>query len=537
MPNILVRTVIFIAVFSILTLTVVGQDQCVPDERIQSLQKDLSAKAGTDVPDPELRNELIKLRADHVRLMRGQLAKGLASIDQEGGEQKAVRSASERMCAILNVKPWPVPGGVERDGVAAWIYLTKNHFSHPLQLRLVPLIATAIKTNEVDKDNDLASLIDRLRLRAGLRQLFGTQASIKDGFLLLAPLQSEANIDKWRAEYGLPSLREYLRSLEINYRAPLIRSTAKPIQIDPIPTTDPPTTLKPADFLASGTADEKVVKIETSLIFINAVVFDTTNEILSKEDFRVFEDGNLQEIEYFKPGNAPFDLVLLLDLSGSTADQLGVINKTTKRFLEMKRDVDRVSIITFGENQTIVSPLETDSSRLLRSVANIRGEGSSKVWDALKFAIGTLGNETGERRKAVVFMTDGADNALLYQPGYGSSVLFSEIVEQVRNSEIAVFPIYLDTEGPDRTSAKVYADARRTLNLIADESGGNYYAAKKISDLSRVYERVLIDIGRSYTIGYSSTNPTRDSTWRAIRVDLPGKLSTKIKTRLGYYAK
>jgi VWFA-related protein len=295
--------------------------------------------------------------------------------------------------------------------------------------------------------------------------------------------------------------------------------------------------LKSADFLASGTADEEIVKIESSLIFVNAVVFSTTNEILSKEDFRVLEDGNLQEIEYFKASNAPSDLILLLDLSGSTADQLGLINKTTKRFIEMKRDVDRVSIITFGENQTIVSPLETDSSRLLNSVANIRGEGSSKVWDALKFALGPIANETGERRKAVVFMTDGADNALLFQPGYGSSILFSEIVEQVRNSEIAVFPIYLDTEGPDRTSAKVYADGRRTLKLIADESGGNYYAAKKISDLSRVYERVLIDIGRSYTIGYSSTNPKRDSTWRAIQVGLPGKPGIKVKARLGYYAR
>lgn len=537
MPGILVRTVIFIAVFIILTLTVVGQDQCVPDERIQALLKDLSTKTVGRVPDPGLRNELIKLRADHVRLMRGQAAKGLASFDREFDDQKSVRKTSERMYAILNAKPWPVPGSVERDGVAAWIYLIKNHFSYALQLRLVPLISAAIKNNEVDKDNDLASLIDRLRLRAGLRQLFGTQAFIENEFLLLAPLQSEANIDKWRAEYGLPLLREYLRSLEINYRTPLIRSTVKPIQIDAIPTTNPPTALKSADFLASGTADEEIVKIETSLTFINAVVFSTTNEILSKEDFRIFEDGNLQEIEYFKPGNAPFDLILLLDLSGSTANQLGLINKTTKRFIEMKRDVDRVSIITFGENQTIVSPLETDSSRLLKSVANIRGEGSSKVWDALKFALEILQNEKDERRKAVVFMTDGADNALIYQPGYGSSVLFSEIVEQVRNSEIAVFPIYLDTEGPDRMSAKVYADARRTLKLIADESGGNYYAAKKISDLSRVYERVLIDIGRSYTIGYSSTNPKRDSTWRAVRVELHRKPTIKVKARLGYYAK
>jgi Ca-activated chloride channel family protein len=83
----------------------------------------------------------------------------------------------------------------------------------------------------------------------------------------------------------------------------------------------------------------------------------------------------------------------------------------------------------------------------------------------------------------------------------------------------------------------VYANARRTLNLLADESGGLYYKAKKIEDLNGIYEQVIQDLGKVYSLGYRSTRQQRDGTWRTVKVEIADRPELKARTRPGYYAK
>jgi Ca-activated chloride channel family protein len=111
------------------------------------------------------------------------------------------------------------------------------------------------------------------------------------------------------------------------------------------------------------------------------------------------------------------------------------------------------------------------------------------------------------------------------------------VLEEVRNSSVAIFPIFLDTQGPGSDSSRQYEDARKTLRLLADESGGNYYTADELSDLNEVYGKVLNDMGRVYSLGYEPKDARRDGTWRSIRVDVPGRPEIKVKARPGYYAK
>ncbi|HTK38370.1 MAG TPA: VWA domain-containing protein, partial [Pyrinomonadaceae bacterium] len=194
--------------------------------------------------------------------------------------------------------------------------------------------------------------------------------------------------------------------------------------------------------------------------------------------------------------------------------------------------------VTFSDKQTVVSPLESDKEKLFDSVSKIKDFGGSWVWDAEKFALDMLKRDsTADRRKAIVVMTDGVDNALTYDPGAGSKTLFADLIEEVRNNSTAIFPIYLNTQGPGELNAQMYADARRTLQLLADESGGNYYTTKDVGKLSEVYERVLRDVGRVYSLGYEPANAKRDGSWRTIRVEIPGHPDIKVRARPGYYAK
>ncbi len=186
----------------------------------------------------------------------------------------------------------------------------------------------------------------------------------------------------------------------------------------------------------------------------------------------------------------------------------------------------------------MISPLESDKQKLSATISSIKGIGASKVWDSEKFAIDLLERDSpAGRRKAIVVMTDGIDNDLFYTPGPGSEILFADLVEYVRNSQIAIFPIYLNPQGPAPSMGRLSDDAHRTMQLLADESGGTFYTTANLESLNQVYERVLQDVGRVYTLGYQSNNDKRDGTWRSVRVEISGHPDLKVRARSGYYAR
>jgi len=520
------------------------QRSCVSAERIEALRSEIASEKERQ-PDPALRAEILEMKSALVARSMRQAAAARGGPETSRSDPKTeelTQKSPSRICDILNSQPWPTKSVVGSDGASAWIGLIRNYLPVAAQFALMPVISAGVDKNAIEKEGELAALVDRLRLSTGQAQVFGTQASASEnGFLVLAPLQSEDRVDAWRKDYNLPPLRDYIRSLQVIFRMPMIRSTVRPHRVDAGPPTQENSVPDRAGDLLKSDADDEVVRVETSLVTIDATVYSPgTAEppALAKENFKIYEDGQEQEISAYSSAESPFDIVLLLDLSGSTADKIGLIKKTTKRFVEMKRSVDRVAIVTFSGKQTIVSPLESDKAKLLDSIGRIKDYGSSKVWDAIGFAVDLLERESpAGRRKGVVAMTDGADNALWFTPGTGSAILFADLLEEVRKGSIAVFPIYLDTQGPTEIDKRIYADARRTLQLLADDSGGNFYAAKDIGNLNQVYERVLRDVGRVYSLGYEPKNARRDGAWRSIRVEIPGRPEVKVRARSGYYAK
>jgi len=137
----------------------------------------------------------------------------------------------------------------------------------------------------------------------------------------------------------------------------------------------------------------------------------------------------------------------------------------------------------------------------------------------------------------VVLMSDGVDGSIAgMRPPYSSTATFAELIEQVRQTDTLIVPIFLDTQDRNPYANDTYENARRALNLLATESGGSYYHARKISDLNGVYEQVINDLGKVYSLGYKSTNAERDNTWRWVQVSLPNRADLTARSRPGYYA-
>jgi VWFA-related protein len=263
--------------------------------------------------------------------------------------------------------------------------------------------------------------------------------------------------------------------------------------------------------------------------------------LLQQKDFVVFENGVPQEISFFASAETPFDLVLLLDISGSTADKIGLVRKSAKRFVDAARPVDRIAIVTFTADIQTVSTLTSDHEALKKNIDHIRDPtGGTNFWDALRFVLEhLLGQSRAEKRRgAVVVMTDGVDNALPDAFGEGSRTTFDELMQIVRASDAIVLPIYLDTEKEANitsTPASAYVLARQQLALLAAESGNPVYQARKVKDLNGVYEQVIRDLSTVYSLGYRPVNRVTDASWRGITVQLVGRPELGVRARHGYY--
>jgi len=539
--HMIVRLILALATIPCFFSFISAQQNCVSADRIAALLADVN-QGKNQTSDPALKAEILEMKKGLLNeTARQVLADRNRSSENKKRSNKDVPQATsngakpeERICQILNSKQWPGKSSVDNEGASSWITLIKTYASVQQQRAVLPIISAGVERGEIPKDDELAALIDKLRLRLGLPQIFGTQFIEENGFLVLYPIQSDQNIDAWRSEYGLPTLREGFQRMQIFYRKLVIRSTAKVKRVPVSVSANSTTGAAPL----SAETEGDVVKVDTSLVVIDATISGTSIPKIDKADFRILEDGKEQEIAEFKASDAPFDIVLLLDLSGSTSDKVGLIKKTTKRFVEMKRDADRVAIVTFNSTQTIVSPLESSKEKLVDSLSGIKGIGASNVWDSEKFAMDLLRRDSPpNRRKAIVVMTDGVDNGLFYSTELGSSVLFGDLLEDVRNSQIAIFPIYLDPRGAGGGVARLMEDAQRTMQILADDSGGTFYTTSNLDNLSEVYERVLQDVGRVFSISYQPKNDARDGTWRTIKVEVVGHPELKVRARSGYYAK
>jgi VWFA-related protein len=541
--------------------SIFGQAKCFTPEEASRIINSIKTPPRLSV-NKKLREELLKMQE-----MRAEL--NLRIIDQPEKNEKLSAEASRlgdahllRLCKMIKENGWLTDETVSTDGAAAILFLIKNNKTLELQREFFPVLAAAAEKNLVAK-GDLASMIDTIRVGSGLPQFFGTQAQVKNDAFYLYPLFNEERVDRWRALYDLPPLAVFIKELEVRYRMIVMKSPRLPIP----PGSKPETILPEEKSTTPGleTGESEVLKVETKVVNLNVRVL---NEDLSasgdlnlkKEDFAIYENDVEQHIAFFSTTDQPFDLVLLLDLSGSTEAKRDLIIESTRRFIEAARANDRMAIVVFTHEARIIADLTADKKNLLEKVGEIKDSGGSKVWDSLKFTYDKIIKTPREgRRSAIVLMSDGVDNSFSQDfnrwarrdrpdPLTGvnyfdassapSDVTFTELLEIVRQGETTIFPIYLDTETLYATWVKkAYRQARRTLEMLAEETGGRYYYAKNIKDLNGIYEKVIIDLSRVYSLGYEPKNDAPDGSWRSLTVRIKDRPKLIARARRGYYAK
>jgi VWFA-related protein len=290
-----------------------------------------------------------------------------------------------------------------------------------------------------------------------------------------------------------------------------------------------------------------VIRVDTELVSVNVSVVDRgTNRgvsDLTKDDFRLFEDNVQQQIAHFDSASAPFNLILLIDLSGSTARVVELIKGAALHFVEAARPFDRIGVITFAGGQVVVSALTNDHQALRQRINSIqKPDGSTKLYDSLAFAMDEVGREAKDsRRNAIVVMSDGLDSVLPNVTGEGSTLSYEELSRRVKEFDGVVYSVWVKTQSYVPLSIHdiqqdTFDQGHDDMKDLAEDGGGAFYECLKLEDLAGAYERVVGDLGMVYTLSYRPTNKVRDGSWRAIRINV-SRPNSVARGKRGYYAK
>lgn len=289
-----------------------------------------------------------------------------------------------------------------------------------------------------------------------------------------------------------------------------------------------------------------VIRVDTELVNVNVSVIDrgTNHGVsdLTKEDFRLSENGRSQQILHFDASSAPFNLVLLVDLSGSTTKKVELIKSAALHFVDASRPFDRIGVITFAGDQVVVSPLTTDHAALHQRIAAAsRPDGSTKLYDALAYAMEEVVREAKDsRRNAIVVMSDGLDSVLPNVTGEGSTLSYEEVVRRIKEFDGVLYSIWVDTQSyeplsPDDIQQETFDLAHDRMKNFAAVGGGNFYECEELKDLAGAYDRVVADLGMLYTLGYRPSNKVRDGSWRTIHVNV-NRPNMVARGKTGYFA-
>jgi VWFA-related protein len=296
--------------------------------------------------------------------------------------------------------------------------------------------------------------------------------------------------------------------------------------------TLPPLAREPTLVRRTSAPGRFVSELSPQLLRFNASVTDRNGRAIGgmkESDFTVIENGVEREVRKVSPTEEPFNLVLLLDVSGSVEERIEFIRKAARDFLKTASRQDRIAIISFRDDIQIISDFSTDRTMLSKKLDEIDAGGATSLYDALGFVLADTVKQLRGERTAVVILSDGDDNK--------SFVPFPAILEAITESGALIYPLYVPSGLIPETSVpkpEVTIDPLRTRYLtlttraheegqkLAEASGGVYYPIRRLEDLQRAYDDVVVQLRTAYTITYASNSTPASNPRVRVRTNREG---------------
>jgi Ca-activated chloride channel homolog len=237
---------------------------------------------------------------------------------------------------------------------------------------------------------------------------------------------------------------------------------------------------------------------------------------LNKQDFEIFEDGVSQPIAALVSEDAPLDLVLAIDVSGSMEKALGEVKAAVKQLLSKLRPGDAATLVGFNDTMFIAAERETDRQAREEAVELLASWGGTALYDATVRVLDMVSRDWG--RKGVVIFSDGDDR--------NSMTTREKAMARVQASDAMLYTIGFGG------GASVPL-LRASLENYARSTGGRPFFPRHTRELDGVFDEIVAELANQYVLSYSSTNLKQDTAWRNIKVQVR-KGNYDVRARRGY---
>lgn len=261
--------------------------------------------------------------------------------------------------------------------------------------------------------------------------------------------------------------------------------------------------------------------VEVEVVQVTASVTDGDGRFvkgLTRDRFRVKEDGVVQRLTAFAGENIPLEIVVAVDVSQSMTEAMPTLKAAVRTFLTSLRPADQVTLLAFNDNIFTLARRSTEPAQRVRAVDRLAPWGGTALFDAILTALNTVGKQPG--RRALVVFSDGEDQ--------NSVSTLKRVESRLETSDATIYTIGLGRSVRDRDLAQVMA-------RMSEMSGGRSFLIDSIRELDTVFGDIVEELSNQYLLSYASSNDARDGTWRRIVVELDG-LPHKVRHRQGYRA-
>lgn len=303
-------------------------------------------------------------------------------------------------------------------------------------------------------------------------------------------------------------------------------------------------------------------QVQVNEVIVPVTVTDDKGRFVSnldQNDFKVFDDGKEQKIQFFtRERNQPVVVGFLLDLSNASKIHWKNYQEAAIELVNTLLPNDpKYSgyLITYSTEAEVAVNTTQDAEKLMEHIRKAKPGGGSAMYDAVWMACTSrklVKGEPIEPRRVIVIIGDGHDNA--------SKKTLNEVLEIAQRNLVTVYGVSTVGYGFNSEDLKnlvklseetggrveyplegIYKDVIGFLEKPSDE--GNYaikvgtggYAAAVAQGMFRAIANVAGEVTTQYIIRYIPDGVDANKPFRNIKVSVPDLPNVKIRTRKGYY--
>ena len=172
----------------------------------------LAASAQTK---PILQKQLLRMAQQSKQIQAAQKSDGTVVLKNMAADISQLHT--QTLNEIVQLQGWPTKAQVTEQGVKAAFKLVSHSNNLGFQQDMLPLIIQSYMDKQGISGEAVAIFTDKVCIAQGKNQVFGTQADLIGGEIVFFQIENEDSVDQLRAQMGMPTLKEYKKTLEVFY--------------------------------------------------------------------------------------------------------------------------------------------------------------------------------------------------------------------------------------------------------------------------------------------------------------------------------